>query len=626
MKKHYKRLFIALFSVFSISSIIWAATPSELERQLIELERGKYLSHEEFNRKIDTLLKLIPDTEPQLLMRWKRLDCWRMEPVTDMEYAEAAAKATQYIMQAEMAGDLDAYTDFHICRGWYRQYGGDVDSGLEDYNKAIELIETSKNDQLIADAYSVRGELLTYQGDLALGLSDLLKAQHHYEAAGLSYWGNSNMASVANTYRRIGDFGKALEYYHQLEKIYLESANNEELIVIRDLIGLVLEDQGEYEKALALYSDTLDYYQTKQDEHGVANSRLNLAGAFVLLGKPDDALQQLNKARAFFEKVGDNSYWGLINLFEGRAQHQLKDYRKALSHFAAAEPEIKKEKNIRFLSWLQESRAKSYAASGLWKEAYQESLAYNETHKMLDKMLKNQQTIRMQVEFDVARKEAENIRLKADTLIKQKQVESLEERKRWQAVVMLLGGVLLFVLVVYSIRQIKSKQRLHQLACTDELTGLPNRRNIMDQGNAFLSQARDENSAFSILVFDVDYFKRINDTFGHIGGDEVLKRLAPAASSAVRIQDRVGRTGGEEFIALLPGAKLDAAEAIGERLRARIEKTDQSATADDLVVTVSIGVTELKPSDRELSALIQRADNALYKAKALGRNRVESEL
>ena len=127
------------------------------------------------------------------------------------------------------------------------------------------------------------------------------------------------------------------------------------------------------------------------------------------------------------------------------------------------------------------------------------------------------------------------------------------------------------------------------------------------------------------MTFDIDYFKRVNDSLGHLTGDQVLARIAHACQGALRQFDLLGRTGGEEFLVLLPNTRLEQAHA-DRRTPARRGRGDRFFRHHrDLTVTISVGMAELVAADADLKALMHRADNALYRAKADGRNRVEVE-
>lgn len=158
-------------------------------------------------------------------------------------------------------------------------------------------------------------------------------------------------------------------------------------------------------------------------------------------------------------------------------------------------------------------------------------------------------------------------------------------------------------------------------ALTDALTGIYNRRGLFQTGEFEFQRARRINRPFSILMFDIDHFKQINDTHGHGVGDEILRHLAQRCSRSSRSTDIVCRYGGEEFIILLPETNLEAARLIGERLRKSIMRETFQTDAGKLHIHISIGVTEAHKQDT-LTSLIERADSALYQAKDGGRNRV----
>lgn len=183
--------------------------------------------------------------------------------------------------------------------------------------------------------------------------------------------------------------------------------------------------------------------------------------------------------------------------------------------------------------------------------------------------------------------------------------------------------------VVFFFRQLvrklsEARRQLETLAMTDALTGLFNRRQILQRLEEECERARRNGDGLCCLMLDVDHFKQVNDDFGHQKGDDVLKIIAEQLRTVLRVYDAVGRYGGEEFIALLPGADLETAQAVAERLRSAIEATVmvRHPSGEPRPTTASLGLARWKPADT-VDTLIHRADEALYRAKAGGRNRVE---
>lgn len=163
--------------------------------------------------------------------------------------------------------------------------------------------------------------------------------------------------------------------------------------------------------------------------------------------------------------------------------------------------------------------------------------------------------------------------------------------------------------------------RLKRLADTDALTGLLNRRALMPLGEAAMAAASPEREP-AVLMVDVDFFKRINDTCGHASGDRVIQFVGQTIRAGLRDRDHVARFGGEEFVALLDGVLPSEARALAERLRADIARTPVTTDGGTIPVTVSIGVAFARSGDGTFETVLKRADDALYAAKAAGRDRV----
>lgn len=164
----------------------------------------------------------------------------------------------------------------------------------------------------------------------------------------------------------------------------------------------------------------------------------------------------------------------------------------------------------------------------------------------------------------------------------------------------------------------QANERLALLAATDGLTGVNNRRTIVEALERAVSTSDRSGRPASILMIDIDSFKELNDTHGHIAGDSMLKWVASQLKSALRLGDEVGRFGGEEFLAVLPETDPDAALLVAERIRSRIADSN----SDGISTTVSIGVSTLGKKHESAEQLIEDADRALYEAKRCGRNRV----
>ncbi len=184
-----------------------------------------------------------------------------------------------------------------------------------------------------------------------------------------------------------------------------------------------------------------------------------------------------------------------------------------------------------------------------------------------------------------------------------------------------LGRIALSIVVLATVKE-RQEMRQRMFALTDSLTGLPNRRALFEAADALAVHIRATGSSISVMVLDLDHFKRVNDTHGHRLGDRVLQQFSRTLATEIGDGSIVGRLGGEEFAAILPGCTLGAAQAKAERVRAAF--ADAATVVDGLPVsgTVSIGVAAHSGRDCDIGALFHRADSALYVAKQAGRNRV----
>ncbi len=169
----------------------------------------------------------------------------------------------------------------------------------------------------------------------------------------------------------------------------------------------------------------------------------------------------------------------------------------------------------------------------------------------------------------------------------------------------------------------RDRDRVRALADTDALTGLPNRRHVLSRLNVLLRDGRLRARPIALMFLDLDHFKQLNDRHGHRVGDDALCASARALENGLRDQDLLGRYGGEEFVIALPGSDRATAMGVAERLRLAVAHVALPQAAGGEALTVSIGLVMRMPGE-QAESLLARADQAMYQAKAQGRNRVVS--
>ncbi|MDB6164492.1 MAG: diguanylate cyclase [Xanthomonadaceae bacterium] len=580
---------------------IFTLDPAQVQQRLADLER------------------LLPRNDNARLLHYQSMRCsWGFN-----DARQQLAYADDGLRRAQAVADADAQIRFLYCRGAAREQAATSVAALQDYDAAIALARRQENNHLLADGLVARGSVQSLLGEQGHAILDFLAAQGLYEREGLKDDAESNLFNLAVAYRRLGDLDKAMEYLKQSEA-FAESINDHYgLSATLMQEAYWYENQGRSTEALDMYQRALAVAQKQPSPDDIAAAHLGMAFPYIQQRRFARALQMLDRAQAEFKAVGDVSNDDMIDLRRGQALAGLDRQAQALARFNRAEAGIERSGNLRYMAKLYQARAATQQALGHADAAIADLQRYIDTTETIDRTNRSQQAEVLRFQFDSARRDLENRRLLAEKSMQEHQVAALLEARRWQWTALLLGGLLLALLGSLVVRQIARTRRLHILASTDALTGVANRRHVERFGSEAIVRARDTGQPLTVVTFDIDHFKRVNDARGHLAGDQVLARLASACQDALRQFDLLGRLGGEEFMVVLPNTRLEQALPIAERLRMAVSSLNLSDIGGELAITISVGMAELKPEDADLKALLHRADRALYRAKAQGRDCIE---
>lgn len=213
---------------------------------------------------------------------------------------------------------------------------------------------------------------------------------------------------------------------------------------------------------------------------------------------------------------------------------------------------------------------------------------------------------------------------KGEFLNKKKNGTLYWERASISPIINEMGKIINYVAIREDITKEKQlTKKLEEMSYTDFLTGVYNRRKAMEEGNKiFFNKNGDNSKEISAIMIDIDYFKLINDKYGHSSGDDVLKNFSKILKKSIRLNDVIGRIGGEEFLLVLDNTPLEGALKVAERIRGEVESQEVKSNNKKIKYTVSIGIATLQ-SETSLEDLVKKADEALYKAKESGRNNVK---
>lgn len=608
-----------------------AEEKTQVDKIFARFESGVPMTREEIESNLVLLSKLISTDDVTRHEKLQLLKCWDQNTENDTAIALALKNTNQALSNIPPTASPHFITDLTLCRSWFLQLSGDMDGAMEGYNLSVKRAYEHEDLKLIADSRSIRGALYSYIGDFSAALDDLVTAQDLYESLNLSGWANINLADVATSFRRYGDPQSAIRYYTKLKALYLKNNNQEQAMYVNSDIGLALDELGEHQQAVDNFLVSYQYFKEHQQEKVAATMATNIAYSLIKLNRLNEAEKYLIEADTVINEK-DLTDYSFMKLFMAEIKFQQARYKEVLTELEQGEKAFRTLQNNRGLTQLLQLKSNIYVAMNDLSAAYGALQEFVTLTKKVDGNSLSHHTTELKVKFDTSRIESENQRLIENQNLKEQELALLEKNKSLQHIILLLAGFILTIVSIFAYKQVHRNRQLQVIALTDYLTKLPNRRHIYAQAAKYFQQALKHQSPFSVIIFDADHFKKINDNFGHELGDRALMTIANAGRALSGNKDLVGRIGGEEFLILLPNTDATRALALAHQLQNHISRLSAQNLPAELKLTVSAGVATLEPQnntedayqDKDFATLLKRADNALYEAKNAGRNCVKS--
>jgi diguanylate cyclase (GGDEF)-like protein len=424
-------------------------------------------------------------------------------------------------------------------------------------------------------------------------------------------------SQLSKVMRELGDYRQALAL--NSEVVEWNAAHDETLTlsVTRYLRGIILHEMREYDAALLAFANARALSVTLGDEQGVAFSDMRICDVMIDLGDLRAARSRCEDALKIFAASGTidvvkqtRASLAQIDLAEGRAARALQILDEILANGATDMPP-------REVAPLFKLRGEANAALGNLKQAYADLSEYTRRYTVTNETRRVRQVAALRARFETDREIDRNSLLQRE-LSESKRRQAELQRRTWFAIT--AGSLAVALLTALLIGARAHRRQLASLANVDSLTGLPNRRHTVQQATEALERSARAGEPLTIALIDLDHFKAINDLYGHACGDRVLREFARLSRGTVRGSDVFGRWGGEEFLLAMPGATLDVALAVVERLRALALTIGLPGSDASLRVSLSAGLAVNEAQANTLDALVARADVALYRAKHDGRN------
>ncbi len=433
---------------------------------------------------------------------------------------------------------------------------------------------------------------------------------------------------IGNVFDKVDDRDKALEYYGRARDAYAELGYDGGVAGATLNLGNIYQELERYDEALASFAAAEAAADRLGNDSLRTMSWINSCGALLAMGRTEDALTRC-RAALDLARASDRPRSQVHALLKiGEAEVRLGHPTAAAAALETALPLAEALDDIALQRDVHSELADAHEALGDPTAAL---AALRRAHD-LDRQLLDATRL-AEIERLEAVRRSERSELELELLHRQRRADRLTRT----ALLGMLGlaGVLIGLLVTRSRQRSRSASeirdanallqqayaRVDELSRTDDLTGLPNRRGLVPELERELQRAARSERGFTVALVDLDEFKSLNDAHGHQTGDRVLTAVAHLLRASVRAQDVVGRWGGDEFLLVLPETGIDGARRLCESLREKIAASDLGVGEPGRATTVTVGLT-LGRGDDDADGCLQRADAALYRGKAAGRNTV----
>lgn len=513
---------------------------------------------------------------------------------------------------------------------------GKSEAAIEAVTAALDLAGQADDPVAVASVRRTAGVVFWETGAHDRALEHYLAALEASRSAGDVSGAARAAGNIGNLHNSLGNWEQARSYHRQalegFDQIGWQEGVAGTLVNLGALsarIAEAYEEAGDAEAAIGEHEANLDYnrralrlFEQLENPRGIAYAADNIARALINLERVEEALAYHRQSLELRREVGDST--GVVNslLTGAEAMLALDRAESALALLGEAESLVP-EANRDLRRELVRQRVAAQERLGDFESAFRglrRLMSLNDAQAAEDLAARVEQ---LQEAFRADQ-------LEKELALQRARAELSEQRARRQRLISAASivSVVLLLLVLgllYSRYRLgrRVSQTLDRASRTDPLTGLSNRRDMTEQVDRAILRRNEHNEPASLVMADIDSFKRVNDTLGHQVGDQVLVHVADLIRKHLRGVDATARWGGEEFLILLPGTREEGARCVSENLRSVIEECPPSIGGRPLSLSLTFGVTEIEPG-ASLNELIKRVDDAMYAGKARGKNRVVS--
>ncbi len=537
----------------------------------------------------------------------------------------------QALQLSEASGYLSGRAAALFGLGEVARLNGDYHHSLENYSSALAAFGSSGDPIQVGRCYRRLGDVQFYVNNLSLSLKHYLSALSIFEDAAENNGSSVAklncghlMATIGNVLKDSGDLESSLDYYNRCQSIYMREGFTVGMPGILYNIGDIFQCQGSMDQALGMFSRALEEAEQTEDNYLASLALSSIGSVYMARDDLEIAAAHFKKSIVLAEKLGRKRGILSVTLKLTQLNRMQGDLKQALAFSRTGEKLAAELEDKKDLADIFRERALIYKGMRKYKLAFETSLAFQALREKFLSEKRIHELDILRIRYETEAKELEIGRLKSE--------RTVQRRMTTGALTGLLFAGVSLVLAIRNVRfRIKANRELasaysqaEKLSQIDSLTGLANRRAMMESLNSEQARSARTGRSFSLIMADIDKFKQVNDRYGHACGDEVLVKISKKLQEAFRKQDMISRWGGEEFLILLPETFHQDAVRVAEKTRVFMAETPVLWKGRSLSITLTFGVSE--GGGIPVDDAVRMADKALYKGKRNGRNRVEFQL
>lgn len=603
----------------------WPSSASDgdsLHQKLAEIEKSAKRSPQQAVQALQALLAVAKENDPSQawIIEQDIVQNWLMLG----RYEEAQEVMPRLMKEATFTANKDS-VELLQTAGALAMYLNDYQTAEQHLTQARQLVAQTEDQKLQIEVELQVGWLFILKEDIEQAFSILPKTYERAQQLGDQETIGSAESILGSIYSFIGDEEQATEHLQKSVAIAkAEGLVYSELIDSYNL-ALSLVNQKRFDEALVAYDSMLKLSEQTADLRNIYFAYFGIAMVHSAKKDFDMALKYIDKSAEYLFAVEDavhnfdaHNERAYLLAKTGQGTVALKELEKAEQVMKSQNLEQSHSVKLSYYNVL----AVTYKALKEFEKAVQAQNDWIDTYIAFRDEEREQKINTLQVKFDTQKAKLETALLQQQKELSEAALVQATQHKQLQWTLIIVISVISFVLCVMLYRQLQNRRMLHKMANTDSLTELYNRRFVFGEADKLFSQSQQHATALSVVMFDIDHFKAINDSYGHAAGDALLKHVAKISKQCLRDNDVLARIGGEEFLAVLNGVPTLRAQEIAERLRMLLDQTQVEIEGRMVHCTASFGVASSGEDAKEFREVLQQADEALYQAKAQGRNQV----